>query len=219
MLAARFSIQMETTMSNITARQTTFVLADALIAKRSRVTNVALVAGGAVTVAILAQVSVPLWPVPLTGQTLAVIIVGATLGARRGLAALLLYVGLGLSGLPVFADFTGGPLSVLKPSFGYIIGFIVTAYVVGLLAEKNWDKKFWAALGGFLLASFIPYAFGLPYLAIVLGQLGADNSPTAVIAAGFTPFILGGIVKALIAAAVIPAAWRGVRKLDADKHS
>ncbi len=206
-------------MSNLAARRSTFVLADALIVRQSRVTNIALVAGGAATVAFLAQVSIPLWPVPITGQTLAVIVVGATLGARRGLAALFLYVGVGLAGLPVFADFTGGPLSVLKPSFGFIIGFVVTAYVVGLLAERNWDKKFWKAFAAFSLASFIPFVIGLPYLAVVLGNLGVDNSFSAVLAVGFTPFIVGGIVKALIAAAVIPIAWRGVQKLDANKLS
>jgi biotin transport system substrate-specific component len=206
-------------MSNLTAHRPSFVLADAVITHQSRATNVALVVGGAAAVAVLAQVSIPLWPVPLTGQTLAVIIVGATLGARRGLAALLIYVAAGLAGLPIFADFTGGPLSVLKPSFGFIIGFIVTAYVVGLLAERNWDKKFWKALAAFSAASVIPFAFGLPYLAIVLGHLGVNNSFPAVIAAGFTPFIVGGIVKALIAAAVIPVAWRGIRKLDKSKLS
>jgi biotin transport system substrate-specific component len=206
-------------MSNLIARRPSYVLADALIAGQSRATNVALVVCGAATVAVLAQVSIPLWPVPLTGQTLAVIVVGATLGARRGLAALLLYVAAGLAGLPIFADFTGGPLSVMKPSFGFIIGFIVTAFAVGVLAERNWDKKFWRALAAFSVASLIPFAFGLPYLTIVLGHLGIENTFPAVIAVGFTPFIVGGIVKAIIAAAVVPVAWRGIRKLDDDKLS
>lgn len=194
--------------------QRPLVLADAITGSRSRVSSVALVLGGTALVSFLAQVSVPLWPVPVTGQTLAVVIVGASLGARRGAASLALYLVLGLAGLPIFADFTGGPLSVLKPSFGFIIGFIAAAWVVGWLAERTWDRRFGFALLGFGLASLIPFAFGLPYLAVVLGSLGLPNSPAAVIAAGFTPFVIGGIAKALIAAIVLPIAWRAVRAVD-----
>ena len=206
-------------MTVLVPRSPRSVFADALIAKHSVATNVALVTAGVLVVAVLAQVSISLWPGPLTGQTLGVIIVGSALGARRGAMALTIYMLAGLAGLPIFADFTGGPLSVLKPSFGFIIGFIVAAYVVGKLAEHEWDKKFWKALAAFGLASFIPFAFGLPYLAIVLGNLGYDNSFSAVLAAGFTPFIVGGIVKALLAAAVSPIAWRGVQKLDRNRPS
>ena len=190
------------------------VLADVLLAKRSLTTDLALIGAGTAVVAVLAQVSVPLWPVPVTGQTLGVIMVGAALGAKRGAAALSLYLIAGLAGLPIFANLTGGPLSILKPSFGFIIGFIGAAFVVGWIAERQWDRKFWKALAGFALASAIPFIIGVPYLALVLGGMGLDNSVPAVIAAGVTPFIIGGIAKAAIAAAVTPLAWRGVKALD-----
>jgi len=106
---------------------------------------------------------------------------------------------------------------VLKPSFGFIIGFVFAAFLAGWLAERNWDKKFWLALLGFILASIVPFVFGVPYLAVVLGNMGLDNSFGAVMAAGVTPFIVGGVVKALIAAIAIPLAWKGVRSLDSKK--
>jgi biotin transport system substrate-specific component len=201
-------------MSLATAPTRRRVLADALVGPRRLATDLALVVGGTAVVALLAQVSIPLWPVPITGQTLGVVIVGAALGAWRGAASLTLYLVAGLAGLPVFADFTGGLATVMKPSFGFIIGFIAAAFVMGWLAERNWDRRFGKALVGFVLASAIPFVFGVPYLALVLGQLGLDNSPAAVLSAGVTPFILGGFVKALIAAAVVPLAWKGVRALD-----
>jgi len=193
------------------------VLADALVRRRSVVTDIALILAGTLLVALLAQVEVPLWPVPVTGQTLGVIIVGATLGSWRGATSLLVYMGAGLAGAPIFASFTGGPLAVLKPSFGFIIGFVFAAFLAGWLAERNWDKKFWLALLGFILASIVPFVFGVPYLAVVLGNMGLDNSFGAVMAAGVTPFIVGGVVKALIAAIAIPLAWKGVRSLDSKK--
>lgn len=190
------------------------VLADALVGRRSLVIDTALIVAGAAVVAVFAQLTVPLWPVPVTGQTLAVMIVGTALGARRGAAALLVYLAVGLMGLPVFADFTGGPLAMLKPSFGFVIGFVFTAFVIGWLAERNWDRRFWRALLAFGLATLIPFVFGLPHLAIVLGNLGYDNGSAAVLAAGFTPFILGGAVKAVLAATITPLAWLPVRRID-----
>lgn len=200
------------------ADERTGVLADSLVVSKGFVTDAALVATGTLFVAVLAQVSVPLWPVPVTGQTLGVLIVGAALGARRGAAALVLYMVVGIVGLPVFANFTGGPLSVLKPSFGYVIGFIFAAWVVGWIAERQWDRKFWRSLAGYALASIIPFLFGVPYLAIVLGSLGVDNDIATVITLGVTPFLLGGLIKAVIAAGITPIAWRGVAALDSRKR-
>lgn len=204
-------------MTSVTFDRARPTLADALVQNRSLATDAALVVAGTAVVAGLAQVSIPLWPVPITGQTLAVILVGASLGARRGFASLALYLVLGVAGLPIFAEFTGGPLSVLKPSFGFIIGMVFTAGLVGWLAERNWDKKFWLAFLGFVLASIVPFLFGVPYMAIVLGNLGIDNSLANVLALGVQPFIIGGIVKAAIAAGVLPLAWKGVRAIDARK--
>ncbi|KXC06888.1 biotin transporter BioY [Microbacterium hominis] len=195
------------------------VLAD-LIARptdRARVValDAALVLAGAAFVAILAQVEVPLWPVPITGQTLAVVVVGAALGARRGAAALATYLVAGLAGLPVFAGFTGTIAAVAKPSFGFIIGFVFAAYVAGWFAERAWDRKPVLAFVGFVAASIVPFLFGVPYMAFILNTvLGMDLGVQEILAAGVTPFIVGGIVKAALAALLIPAAWAGVRAIE-----
>jgi len=195
------------------------VLAD-LIARptdrvRAAAVDAALVAVGAALVAALAQVEVPLWPVPVTGQTLGVVVVGAALGARRGAAALVTYLVAGLAGLPVFAGFTGSIAAVAKPSFGFIIGFVFAAFVAGWFAERAWDRKPVLAFVGFAAASVIPFLFGVPYMAFILNTvLGANLGFEAIIAAGVTPFIVGGIVKAALAAVLVPAAWAGVRAVE-----
>jgi biotin transport system substrate-specific component len=198
------------------------VLADVLARPSSRALALAVDAGlvvaGAALVAVLAQASIPLWPVPITGQTLAVIVVGAALGARRGAAALVTYMAAGLAGLPVFADFTGSIAAVGKPSFGFIIGFIVAAFVAGWFAERAWDRKPWLAFVGFIAASVVPFVFGIPYMAIILNAvMGLELSFWQLLEAGLFPFILGGVVKAAIAALVIPGAWAAVRAADARK--
>ena len=198
------------------------VLADVIARPSSRArafaVDAALVLAGAATVALLAQVEIPLWPVPITGQTLGVIIVGASLGAWRGAAALTTYMVLGLAGLPIFAGFTGSLLAVAKPSFGFVIGFIFSAFVAGWFAERAWDRRPALAFVGFAAASAVPFVFGIPYLAFVLNvTLGLDLSFVEILQAGLFPFILGGLVKAGIAALVIPGAWALVRKADAAK--
>lgn len=195
------------------------VLAD-LIARpsaRSRAfaLDAALVVLGATVVAALAQVEVPLWPVPITGQTLGVVVVGAALGARRGAAALITYLLAGLAGLPVFAGFTGTSAAVLKPSFGFIIGFVFAAFVAGWFAERAWDRRPTLAFAGFVLASAIPFVFGIPYMALILNVVGGGSFTVGeILGFGLTPFIVGGIVKAAIAAVLIPAAWAAVRAAD-----
>ncbi len=199
------------------------VLAD-VIARPSQRTrafavDAALVVAGAAVVALLAQVEIPLWPVPITGQTLGVIVVGAALGAWRGAAALTTYMIAGLAGLPVFAGFTGTIAALAKPSFGYIIGFVLAAFVAGWFAERAWDRKPWLAFVGFAIASVVPFLFGVPYLAYILNVVGgAQLTFLQVLEAGVFPFIVGGIIKALIAALLIPAAWALVRKADASKR-
>ncbi len=207
-------------MSTIAAAPPRRVLADVIARPSSRLRALTLDAGlvvsGAAVVALLAQVEVPLWPVPITGQTLGVIVVGAALGAWRGAAALLTYLIAGLAGLPVFAGFTGTVAAVAKPSFGYIIGFVVAAFVAGWFAQRAWDRRPALAFVGFAAASVVPFLFGIPYMALILNVvLGLDYSVGALLEAGLLPFILGGLMKAALAAAVIPGAWALVRKADA----
>lgn len=191
------------------------VLADRLAGPRGLAKDALLVLAGGALVAVLAQVAIPLWPVPITGQTLAVMIVGASLGAWRGAAAMVAYMVAGLAGLPVFAKFASGLATIGTPSFGYIIGFIVAAFVVGWLAERRWDRRPLLSIAAFGFASLIPFLIGVPYMAAVLAQLGTPVGAADAINLGFTPFIIGGLVKWAIAAAVMPLAWKGVRRLDA----
>lgn len=190
------------------------VLADALVGQRTLTKDLLLVATGIAVVAALAQVEIPMWPVPITGQTLGVMLVSAALGFRRGVAAMVGYLALGVAGAPIFATFTGGIAAVGKPSFGYVIGFIATAAVVGWLAERRWDRRPLLAIALFGAASLIPFAFGIPYMAAVLAAMGTPVDVAGALGLGFLPFIVGGIVKWAIAAAAMPAAWAGVRALD-----
>ncbi|MDN5821427.1 MAG: biotin transporter BioY, partial [Brachybacterium sp.] len=139
----------------------------------------------------------------------------ASLGSRRGTAALLTYLLVGLAGAPVFAEFSGGPASVMSPSFGFVLGFVPAAFVAGWFAERAWDRRPVLAMVGFVAASTVPFLLGVPYLAMILNAvMGAELGLGGVLTAGLWPFIPGGLVKAALAAALIPAAWRGVRALD-----
>lgn len=179
---------------------------------RALVTDIALVAGGAALTGLMAQVAIPLWPVPITGQTLAVLLVGSTLGATRGALSMLLYAVMGIAGVPWFSDASHGIGVLLGSTGGYIVGFVLAAALTGWLAQRQWDRKFLHAAVTFLAGSGVVFLVGLPWLAVVTG---ADLAQT--LQWGLWPFIPGGIVKALIAAAIIPVAWQGVRKLDASK--
>ncbi|WP_236968476.1 biotin transporter BioY [Microbacterium aurantiacum] len=206
-------------MSSIAAPHRRRVLADALgrPATRSRAfaVDVALVLSGVALVALLAKVSFFIGPIPITGQTLGVIVVGAALGARRGAAALTSYLLVGLAGLPVFAGPVAGPAYVLSPSFGFIVGFIPAAFLAGWFAERAWDRKPWLAFVGFVAASVVPFLVGVPYMALILGTvLGQQVTAASVLAAGVVPFILPGLIKAAAAAVLVPLAWVGVRAVD-----
>jgi biotin transport system substrate-specific component len=184
------------------------VLADAI--PGARVRDAVLVLAGALLTALLAQVAIPIppSPVPVTGQTLAVGLVGATLGARRGTLAMLLYATMGLF-LPVYAEGNSGWDVITGASGGYIVGFIFATYVVGLLAERGADRKALTAFVSFVAAQLIVFGFGLVGLKLAVGQ---DWSWT--IHNGFAIFIVGGLIKALIGAAVLPSAWQLVRRFE-----
>jgi biotin transport system substrate-specific component len=198
------------------------VLAD-LIARpshraRALAMDAGLVVAGAVVVALLAKVSFFIGPVPITGQTLGVIVVGAALGARRGAASLTAYMLAGLAGAPVFAGLTAGPAYVLAPSFGFVLGFIPAAFVAGWFAERAWDRTPWLAFTGFVAASVIPFVIGVPYLALMLATvLDQPITLASVLDAGVWPFIVPGLIKAAFAALLVPGAWLAVRAVDSRK--
>jgi biotin transport system substrate-specific component len=177
------------------------VLADRVI-PRSLLADAALVVAGAALTAGLAQVAVPLWPVPITGQTLAVLLVGGTLGALRGTLAMVLYAVIGALGLPVFSDAHSGFATLLGPTGGYIVGFVLAAALTGWLAERTWDRKLLGGMVSYLAGSAIVFAVGLPWLGFSLG-LTVEQT----LVAGLYPFVLGGVIKAAIAAGVIRLGW------------
>lgn len=200
-------------MSSVTLAVGRPTIADRIVA-RGLVTDLVLIAAGAAITAIAAQIAVPLWPVPITGQTLAVLLVGVTLGAVRGALSLALYAVLGIVGLPVFSDASSGWSVIAGPTGGYIIGFIFAAGFTGWLAQREWDRKpLWAFLA-FLAGSVLPFAFGLPWLAAALGGYGLPNDLVSVLNSGLWPFIIGGVIKAAIGAGIISLAWWGIRRSD-----
>jgi biotin transport system substrate-specific component len=179
------------------------VLAD--LVPRVRARDAALVLAAAALTAACAQISfyLPGNPVPVTGQTFAVLLSAAALGANRGAAALLLYVLLGVVGLPVYADGTHGIDVVTGATGGYLVGFLVAGWVVGRLAEARMDRRPVTALPLFLIGSAIIYVVGVPWLAVSVHQ-----SLGWAISNGFTDFIPGDLVKAAAAAGLLPAAWK-----------
>ncbi|MDR6169910.1 biotin transporter BioY [Curtobacterium sp. SORGH_AS_0776] len=176
-------------------------LADVVL-PRTALVSTALVVGGALLTAGAAQVSVPLWPVPITGQTLAVLLVGSALGARRGALSMLVYALLGVVGLPVFADGTGGADVLVGPTGGYVVGFVAAAALVGWVAERFGDRRFTAALLSFVLGTVVTFAAGMAWLAV---SLGLDLQRT--LEYGLYPFVVGGLAKALVGAGVTSLGW------------
>jgi biotin transport system substrate-specific component len=161
-------------------------------------------------VAVCAQINVPLPLVPITMQSFAVLAVGAALGARMGAAAVILYAIEGAAGLPVFAQFKAGPAVLAGPTGGYILGFVIAAYAVGLLAERGYDKNAFKMFAAMLLGAALIYLPGVPWLAHwIAGAKSLDYGAAfqAALAGGLYPFIWGDIVKAALAAMMFPAAW------------
>jgi biotin transport system substrate-specific component len=184
------------------------VLAD--VVPGARVRDAVLVVAGTALTAALAQIafSIPPSPVPVTGQTLAVGLVGATLGARRGGLALALYLAAGLA-LPIYADGAHGWDVVWSASGGYLIGFIVAAWAIGRLAEHGADRRVRQAFLAFVVGQLIIFAFGLAGLKIAVGESWGWT-----IHNGLTIFIVGGIIKAAVGAVVLPSAWQLARRWE-----
>ena len=164
-----------------------------------------LVLGGSVFVALMARVSVylPVSPVPITGQTFAVLLVGALLGPRRGAAAMVAYLCEGAAGLPVFAG-GAGLAYMLGPTGGYLAGFVAAAWVVGWLAQRGWDRRFWSTVLAFSAGTAVIFIAGFTWLACIVG-------PGAAWLLGVEPFVIGAVVKILSAAGLLPTGWKLLR--------
>jgi biotin transport system substrate-specific component len=190
---------------------TTLALAASPTRVRSHLAwRVLLALAGSWLVAALAQIEIhlPFTPVPITGQTLGVLMVGASLGGGLGAASLGLYLVQGAVGLPFFSGGDSGVefLRLSAATGGYLWGFVASAAVVGALAERRWDRSIRSSIGEMFLGELVLYAIAIPWLMQAL-----DVSFTKALELGFTPFVVGDTIKLLIAAGLLPLAWRVVR--------
>lgn len=183
------------------------VLADLL--PGTLVREVLLVAFGVLVTALAAQfvIVLPFTPVPITGSTFGILLVGAAYGARRGAATIGIYLLVGAVGVPVFTEASGGFQVFLGATGGYLVAFPIAAYVVGALARRGWDRNVVGMAGAFAIGSLIIYAIGVPWLAIVAGM----DAGTA-INAGAVPFLVGDAVKAVLAGLALPLAWKATKQ-------
>ena len=163
-----------------------------------------LVPAASLLIAAAAQVAIPLpfTPVPLTGQTFGVLLTGMALGSRRGALAVALYVLEGAVGLPFFAGGAAGLAKLLGPTGGYLFAFPIAAFVAGLLAERGWDRRPLTTVLGMLLASLTIFFFGALWLSRFVGGI------VPAVVQGVLPFLPGDLIKSLLAAGLLPAAWR-----------
>jgi biotin transport system substrate-specific component len=192
----------------LTSRPT---IVDRLI-PRSLVADIALVAAGTGLTAAASQLVIATSPVPITGQTFAVLLVGAALGRNRAAISMFLYLLLGAFGVGVFSEGKAGLFSAetgqLTGTLGYIVGFIFAAALVGYLAERGWSKNIFGVIGSFVAGNLVIYSLGLPWL-----QFTYKIDWATTLSYGFTPFILWDLAKLALAVAVLPAAWLAVKKI------
>lgn len=179
------------------------------ITSHTWVSTIGLTILGAALTALFAQFVIPMWPVPITGQTFAVLVAGAALGSRIGVSSQLLYIAVAAAGAPIFADGGSGVEHLMGPTVGYLVGFPIAAGLVGWLAEKRLDRTVRSAVGVFFLGTAVIYTTGVIGLMATL-----DLSLAEAMSSGVVPFLPGAVIKAAIAAGVITAAW----KLGSDSH-
>jgi len=176
-----------------------------------------LIVGGSVIVALCAQVAVG-FPVPISGQTFGVLMVGMLLGSRRGVLCLLTYLAEGVLGLPVFAQGKAGLLALTGPTGGYLVGFVLAAYVVGTLAERGWDRRLATTVLTMILGNVTIYACGLAWLSVLLYVVGRGFGGRGVLAVGLFPFLLGDGLKIALAAILLPSGWKLIRYFGFEKR-
>ncbi|ACU97143.1 biotin transporter BioY [Saccharomonospora viridis] len=189
---------------------TSIPLVPTLVPARGKVAELAIVASGVALIAVAAQVAIPLpfTPVPLTGQTFAVLLVGASFGALRGAVTLLAYLAVGFAGLPVFAEGNSGLGILTAPSAGYLLGMVAAAVLVGRASERGWDRSLPRAALTMIAGNLVIYAFGLTWLGV---SLGAGVAETLMM--GVVPFLIGDAIKIALATGTLPSAWWAVRKI------
>ncbi|MCH8339481.1 MAG: biotin transporter BioY [Chloroflexi bacterium] len=179
------------------------VMIEALWLRSGVAREVALVLGGSLLIALSAQLRLvlPFSPVPISGQTFAVLLLGALYGSRRGPATVMTYLALGAVGLPIGAGGALGVAWLLGPTGGYLVGFAAAAYVVGTLSERGWDRKPWTTAASMIIGNAIIYVGGIVWLSKFVGW-------QAVLGAGFYPFLVGDAFKIALATILLPAGWK-----------
>lgn len=184
-------------------------LADVAAPRSNVLVNVGLVIAASLVTAGAAQLELrlPWTPVPITGQTFAVVLVGASLGSLLAVASLGVYIFVGALGAPVYADQAHGWDVLTGPTGGYIIGFVLAAALTGFLARERWDRRFSSAVAAMLSGNVVIYLFGLPWLAAKI-----DTGLEDTLEAGLYPFVVGDLIKLYLAGALLPAAWALVRR-------
>jgi len=187
----------------------TYIIAD-ILRPSGRISSILydsmLILAGSILIALSAKVAfpVPFSPVPVTGQTFAVLLTGALLGARRGVLAVLAYIAEGISGMPVFTGAGAGLAYLMGPTGGYVAGFAAATGITGLLAEKGWDRNIFTTAVAMTAANAAIYMFGVTRLSVFVGGKA--------VALGLIPFIPGDILKIALAAIILPAGWKLINR-------
>ncbi|HON91537.1 MAG TPA: biotin transporter BioY [Sedimentisphaerales bacterium] len=172
----------------------------------ARIYDIVLVIGGSFVIAGSAQVAAG-FPVPVTGQTFAVLMLAALLGSQRGVLCILAYLAEGLMGLPVFSQGRAGLAMFFGPTGGFLLGFVPAAYVVGALAERGWDRRAATTMLAMVLGSVAMYACGLAWLSCLDNLLGRPLGGS-VLAVGLYPFLVGDVLKIVLATFLLPCGWK-----------
>jgi biotin transport system substrate-specific component len=167
------------------------------------VRQVGLVIGFSLLTALAAQIVIPIGPIPITGQTFAVLLTGALLGSRLGALAMIAYLVEGASGLPFFAGAHFGLLHLIGPTGGYLIAFPAAAYITGAFAEHGWDRRFFSAAAAMAIGSMVIMLSGWVWFSVVM-----NTSPMLTFYVTVLKFIPGDIIKISLAAAVLPSGWK-----------
>ena len=178
----------------------------------TRIRHVVLIVAGALIVALSARVAIPIEPVPFTGQTFGVLLVGGALGFRRGAAALLLYLAIGALGAPIYAEDKAGLATLQGYTGGYLIGFVIAAAIVGRLAELGWDRRIGGSIAAMAIGTAVIYAIGVPWLKVSL-----DMPWNIAVAEGMTKFLIWDAAKLAVAAGIFPVAWWAIGRRPEDR--
>jgi len=187
----------------------TRTLRSAVLPRSTALSNLGLVLGGTAFLAAMAQISIPVpgSPVPVTGQTLAVLLLGTAYGATLGFSTFAFYLLMGIAGAPIFAGGSHGISKVAGATGGYLVGMLLASVVLGALAGRKWDQRIKTVIPTMLIGSVIIFSFGVTWLHIYTGQSWAWSFDK-----GLTPFIFGEFLKIAIASTALPTIWRFAAK-------